>query len=160
MCVEKMKEFIIRVLFWALVGGLAFLSAGYILPALKPFIAAFVIAVILNPVIRRILKNGRFSQKWVSVMVLVLFYMVEKGISVLLQFGKTYLFLMSLTFAELAVGLSLLKIEDAISLAAIIALADILPVLGVGTILLPWIVVSILVGSVPLGVGLLVLFFQ
>lgn len=80
------------------------------------------------------------------------------GFSVFLQFGKAYLFLMSLTFAELVVGLSLLKIEDSILLAGIIAFVDILPVFGVGTVLLPWIAVSFLIGSVPLGVGLLILY--
>lgn len=292
MRVEKMKEFIIRVLFWGLIGAGAFLIVGYVLPVLKPFIVAFIIAIILNPIIRRFIKNDRFSRKWVSVIILILFYTVlflfiavvgadfasfiktsvvglpklydntilpalesatggmeattkhfssdfqimlayigesvssaisgfvgntsssvvalvtsiasktpqalmnfiitivasffcvidyeksiafvgghlpqkatqvfirikKKGISVLLQFGKAYLILMSLTFAELTVGLSLLKIEDSILLAGIIALVDILPVLGVGTVLLPWIAISFLSDNIPLGVGLLILY--
>lgn len=74
------------------------------------------------------------------------------------QMAKAYFLLMLLTFGELAVGLWLLRVPGALALAALIALVDILPVLGVGTVLLPWAGVAFLNGDATLGVWLLVLY--
>lgn len=70
---------------------------------------------------------------------------------------RAYLLLMLITFAELSIGLSILKIPYAIPLAALIAVVDILPVLGTGTILIPWALISLLTGNIRLfiGIGLL-----
>lgn len=78
--------------------------------------------------------------------------------STLWQMAKAYLLLMLLTFGELAVGLWLLRVPGALILAALIALVDILPVLGVGTVLLPWAGVAFLNGDPTLGAWLLVLY--
>ncbi len=76
---------------------------------------------------------------------------------------KTYAFLMLLTFTELAVGFAAINllgggIAHAISLALITAMVDILPVLGVGTVLLPWAAYDMLFGSTSRGIMLLVLY--
>lgn len=71
---------------------------------------------------------------------------------------RAYLLLMLITFVELAVGFWLLKVPDAPVLAAVVAVVDVLPVLGVGTVLIPWAVVSLLVGEGASGVWLLVLY--
>jgi predicted PurR-regulated permease PerM len=55
---------------------------------------------------------------------------------------RSYLLIMFITFCQLAVGLSLLRMEYSILLAALIALVDILPVLGTGTVLIPWGLIS------------------
>lgn len=88
----------------------------------------------------------------------VLFKIKEHGIDVLLKFAKAYAILMFLTFVEVSIGLSLLGIDYAILIAAGTAIVDILPVLGTGTILIPWGVVNLLLGNFPLGIGLLVLY--
>ena len=71
---------------------------------------------------------------------------------------RSYLILMGITFAELAVGLFILRIPYALTAAAMIALVDILPVLGVGTVLLPWSLISFISGNIFLGVGLLAVY--
>ncbi len=63
------------------------------------------------------------------------------------QMALAYLCLMGVTFLELCVGLWLLRVKGAIPLAALIALVDILPVLGVGSVLLPWAAVAALNGD-------------
>ena len=88
----------------------------------------------------------------------MLFKVKEHGIDVLLKFGKAYAILLFITFVELSIGLSLLQIEYSVLIAAGTALVDILPVLGTGTILIPWGVVNLLLGNFPLGIGLLVLY--
>ena len=82
-----------------------------------------------------------------------------------ISFGRTvgkmlrsYLIIMSITFGELCIGLSVLRLEHAVVLAALIAVVDVLPVLGVGTVLLPWGIITLIIGDVPLGLGLLLLY--
>ena len=58
----------------------------------------------------------------------------------------------------LSAGLMLLKIPNAPMLAGLITLVDILPLLGVGTVLIPWSVVCFLQSDAPRALGLLCLF--
>lgn len=71
---------------------------------------------------------------------------------------KAYFLLFLLTFAELFCGFLLLRISYPFLLALIISLLDVLPVLGVGTALLPWAIFALLTGSTGRGIGLLVLY--
>jgi sporulation integral membrane protein YtvI len=75
-----------------------------------------------------------------------------------LKYVKSYAILVSVTFIELSVGLLILGIDNAIAIAAIIALIDLLPILGTGIIVIPWILVELIKGNVPLGIGLAVLY--
>lgn len=71
---------------------------------------------------------------------------------------RAYVIIWMITFSELSIGLSILRIENAIGLAAIIALADILPVVGTGGILLPWAIVAVIMQNYFLAVGLVILY--
>lgn len=51
---------------------------------------------------------------------------------------RAYTLLFLLTFSELAAGLLILKLPLALLIALFIALVDILPVFGAGTVLIPW----------------------
>lgn len=80
-------------------------------------------------------------------------------------FGRTaprctgaYLLLFCLTFCELAAGFWLLHIPQSLSAALLIALLDILPVLGTGTVLLPWAALAFWQRQGSLGMGLLLLY--
>ncbi len=63
-----------------------------------------------------------------------------------------------MTFAELAAGLLLLRIEGAFAIAFLIAVLDILPVLGTGTVLLPWAVIAFAGGNARMGIGVIGLY--
>ena len=63
-----------------------------------------------------------------------------------------------ITLFELCIGFLLLRVEYVFLLALLVALLDFLPIFGVGTVLLPWGIFSLLVGNTALGVGLLVLY--
>ncbi len=84
--------------------------------------------------------------------------------SALAKLGKSYVTLIAITFAEVTIGLFILYLaglfdsQYIIAIAAIIAVVDILPVLGTGTILLPWGVFSLLTDKIGLGIGILVLY--
>lgn len=70
----------------------------------------------------------------------------------LIAYGK----IMSVTFIELCVGLLILRVPNAIFVAFFIALFDIMPVLGTGGIMIPWIAFSFIVNDIHMGVGLLI----
>lgn len=63
--------------------------------------------------------------------------------------------LMSLTFCILAAGLTLLRIPGSLLWAVLVSLVDALPILGTGTVLVPWSVVSFLQGDTPRALGIL-----
>jgi len=70
---------------------------------------------------------------------------------------KAQLILMTVTFSEVLVGFLIIGIENALLLALIIALVDALPILGTGSILLPWAVIDLLTGNMRQGVSLALL---
>lgn len=71
---------------------------------------------------------------------------------------RAQLILMSITFVELFIGLSVLKTEYALLFAFIIAFVDAIPVFGTGTVLLPWALYSLITGRYALTVGLCILY--
>lgn len=71
---------------------------------------------------------------------------------------KSYSRLFLLTFIELSIGFYILKIPYAGWLGLVIAIFDILPVLGTGGILLPWAVILFLMKNTFLAVRILVLY--
>ncbi len=70
---------------------------------------------------------------------------------------RAYLILMGITAVLLFIGFLLLGVEYALLLAFIVALVDLFPILGVGTVLVPWSIWCFLTGSTRLAVGLLIL---
>lgn len=76
----------------------------------------------------------------------------------LINFVKAYSIIMGITFLEISLGLSLLKVENAFYIAAIIAVLDVLPALGSGGVLIPWAIIQMLKSNWFLGIGLLILY--
>lgn len=71
---------------------------------------------------------------------------------------KSYMIIMCITFIELLTGLSILKVNYALPIAAIIAVLDIMPIIGTGGILIPWAVVELFLKNYHLGAGLFILY--
>lgn len=67
---------------------------------------------------------------------------------------RSYALIMSITFMELFLGLSLFGVEYALLIALCIALFDILPVLGTGGIMIPWAVITAILGDYPMALKL------
>ena len=84
--------------------------------------------------------------------------------STLGKLAKAYLLLILITFTEMMLGLGLLKITGLYDggyifiISLITAIVDILPVLGTGTILIPWGIWSLLTGKIGFGIGIIVLY--
>ena len=73
------------------------------------------------------------------------------------KYLKSYLILLLITFAELISGFLILGIDNSFVLALIIAIVDMLPILGAGTVLVPWSIVMLILGNYKLAIGLFVL---
>lgn len=78
--------------------------------------------------------------------------------SVIVKYIGAYFLLMCITFVIMLVGLSVLNVKYNLLLSVIIAIVDILPILGVGTILLPYSFYAFATGNTYLAVGLIILF--
>ena len=78
----------------------------------------------------------------------------ENLLSTLAKWFKAQCILLSVTFAELLLGLLLIRQPYALLLAAVIAVIDALPVFGTGTVLLPWAVICLLLQQTPKAIAL------
>ena len=78
-------------------------------------------------------------------------------ISVGMKYLRSYLLLMLITFAVMVVGFLILRVENLVLLATVIALLDLLPLIGVGTVIVPWSVFELVLGNTGRGIGLIVL---
>jgi sporulation integral membrane protein YtvI len=76
----------------------------------------------------------------------------------LVGFLKAQTIILSITFLESFVGLSILGVKYALIFAIIIALVDILPILGTGSIYVPSAILNLLWGNYKIGISLLVLY--
>ena len=70
------------------------------------------------------------------------------------KYVRSYALILCITFCELLIGFWILGIGNPAGIAIAIAVFDVLPVVGCGTVLIPWSIVSFLTGNWPLGVGL------
>lgn len=74
------------------------------------------------------------------------------------QYLKSCLILAFITFAELLVGFLTLGVPYAFTLAVIIALVDMLPILGSGTVLVPWAIWEWITGDTYYAIGIMIIF--
>lgn len=71
---------------------------------------------------------------------------------------RAQMILMSVTFSEVLVGMLLIGIENPLLVAMLVALVDVLPVLGTGTVLVPWGIISLAMGNTRVGISILLLY--
>jgi sporulation integral membrane protein YtvI len=73
-------------------------------------------------------------------------------------FLRAQFILSSLTYVAVLIGLLIIGVDYPLAIALLIVIVDILPVLGTGSVLVPWAVYSLLTDNVRLAIGLVVLF--
>ena len=71
---------------------------------------------------------------------------------------RAYATIMSITAIELSIGLTIIGINNAILVAVVIAIFDILPVLGTGGIMIPWAIITVILGDFKLGFSILAVY--
>jgi len=74
----------------------------------------------------------------------------------LLKMIKAYAIILSITFIEMLIGMTILKVKYALPIAAIVAVLDILPLLGTGGFLIPWAIIEFILKDYRMGFGILI----
>lgn len=76
---------------------------------------------------------------------------------VLKKYVLSYSLIMLITFTEIFAGLSIIGVKHSALIAVLIAVFDILPVVGSGLVLAPWAIISLLLGDIGRAIGLFIL---
>lgn len=73
-------------------------------------------------------------------------------------FLKSQIILMMLTLLVSLIGLLILRVDQALTLAVITGFLDLIPYVGPGLIVIPWSIYSFFTGNLFMGIGLLILY--
>jgi sporulation integral membrane protein YtvI len=73
-------------------------------------------------------------------------------------FLRAQIILCALTYVETLIGLLILGVDYPLAIALLVMLVDLLPILGVGSVLVPWAVYLFITGDIFTGIGLIILF--
>ena len=153
--VAKAFSGIVTTLLTSLGGGLT--SVAGAIPKILLFIVITVISAVyfaldlekINSAIRRILPSSVFD---------ILVRIKNGALTLGVKYLRSYFLIMLITFAVMFTGLLILRVEYAFLFAIIIAILDLLPIIGVGTALVPASLFCFISGNRGLGIGLLILF--
>lgn len=115
-------------------------------------ISSFFIAMDYGKITRFLLLQ--LNEKQQQVVMTTRYFIKDTILQFLIGYGK----IMCITFIELAIGLSVLGIDNSVTIAFLIALFDVLPVFGTGGIMIPWIIIALLMQDVKLAVGLTIVY--
>lgn len=80
------------------------------------------------------------------------------------KMAKAYTLIIAITFTELCLGLFLMKLIGIYEgtyifiFAFITAIIDIIPILGTGTVLVPWAIYTLINGNVSLAIGIIIMY--
>ncbi|HEY2419777.1 MAG TPA: sporulation integral membrane protein YtvI [Neobacillus sp.] len=76
----------------------------------------------------------------------------------LFGYGKTQLTLISITAVIILIGLLILRVDYAITIALVTGVIEILPYVGTGLVFIPWIIYEVISGDMRLAIGLGILY--
>lgn len=116
------------------------------------FIALYMINLDLNNINRRFFSYFKANSKPKAIAVL------SDLRSATIGFLKAQIILSTITYIVSLGGLLILDVRYAMVLALLIVVVDILPILGTGSVLVPWGLFWITQGDIFLGIGLVLLF--
>jgi len=136
-------------------------SGAFSTVVLLPEVLVFTIVTILSTFfiasdrekIINFFKN-QLPESWIKKIISI----KEDMFNALFGYIRAQLILMSITFTELYIGLTIIGIRYTLLLAFLIAIIDALPVFGTGGILIPWAIYNFLTGDIKRGISLFVLY--
>lgn len=74
------------------------------------------------------------------------------------KFVRAYTLIISITFLELSIGFWIIGIPTPFLFGLLVAIIDIMPILGTGAVLIPWSVIALVMGNTKVGIGMLLLY--
>lgn len=134
------------------VSGVASILPGLFMKLVIMIISTFFIAGDYDKLTGFVLRQ--FSRKTRILVVRIKQYMI----GTLFVCFRSYALIMSITFLELSLGLTIIGIHGAVKIALLIAVFDIIPVLGTGGIMIPWTIITFIQGNYGLAIGLLAVY--
>ncbi len=135
-----------------MLSGFAALVPGMLISILITIIATFFMAGDYPNITAFVLRQ--LPQRSAEMLLKIKTQIVE----VIGQFFRSYCLIMLITFVELTIGFFILGVPNPLAFALIIAIFDVMPVLGTGGVLIPWMLASFVMGNVGTGLGLLVIY--
>ena len=66
--------------------------------------------------------------------------------------------LVSITAIQTIIGLTLIGVDFAFTMGIVVGIVDLLPVVGSGSVFIPWILIELIIGNVPRAIGLVVIY--
>ena len=132
--------------------SLAAAIPGFLIEFLVYLIAVFLFSLELSRL--RIKTERHLRETTKEKLYLIAAQLNRAGIG----FIKAQIFLSIVTFVMAFIGLAILKVPYALLLSILIVFVDILPILGTGSVLVPWAIICFFQENQFLGFGLIVLF--
>ena len=83
---------------------------------------------------------------------------VVTGVDSIRKILGSYILIMIMSFGELSIGFLLLGVPYAVGVALLVAVIDIMPVLGTGLVLIPWAIIAAVLGSYKMAIGVAILY--
>lgn len=74
------------------------------------------------------------------------------------KFVRAYTLIISITFLELSVGFWILGVPTPFLFGLLVAIIDVMPILGTGAVLIPWSMIALIMGNTKVGIGMLLLY--
>ncbi len=74
------------------------------------------------------------------------------------KFIKAYATIITITFIELSAGFWILGIPNPFLIGLLVAIVDVMPILGTGAVLIPWAIIALVIGNTKVGFGMLILY--
>ena len=102
--------------------------------------------------------TGFFKRKLPEATRTALTQTIQTSVTSIWRIILSYLLIMGMTFIELSIGLTLMNIPYAVGIALLIAIFDIMPILGAGGILIPWAIVAFVMKNISQGIGILLIY--
>ncbi len=147
-CIKFLENYDYNSLLTGSLGTGALKYAGSFISSLPSALVFFIVTVVATfftsasfPEIKKFIMR-QFDEKTRDLILDIKFYFLNTVIKYL----KSYFILWMITFAELSVAFLIFGYQPAITLAFVISLVDILPIFGVGTVLIPWFIVELILG--------------
>ncbi|MDQ0110782.1 sporulation integral membrane protein YtvI [Paenibacillus harenae] len=126
--------------------------------------SAFVVNVVIGTILAYFLSieikswKNTAEEKTPRTFKKVFFFLRDNVFKGIALYIKAQAKMISITFVVILIALMLLGVENAFVIAVVSAIFDILPLLGVGTVFIPWIIYLIIVGKISLAIWLSALF--
>lgn len=74
------------------------------------------------------------------------------------KFAKAYTTIILITFVELSLGFWIMGIPTPYLFGGLVAIIDIMPILGTGAVIIPWSIIAFILGNTKIGAGMLILY--